>query len=394
MKRESLHHLRQHLPQRWPMLWVLAASLLVLTLFAAVFEIDQAVRAQGQIIPGARTQVIQAVDGGMLTALHVKEGDSVKAGQKLAELEADRAQAGFSQSQAELASKHIAVIRARAELAGTAPRYANEYLVYPDFIAAQQGIYRQRKQSLDEELAVLKQSMKLAQEELGMNQRLYQDGDISQSEVMRAQRQVLDLQSRMAGTKNKYLQDTRTELVKLEDDLSTSRYKRDEKENILKHTDLTAPTDGVIKLVRISTVGGVLKPGDELMQISPVDDELLVEIKVNPADVGLLKTGLPTTLRLDAFDSSIYGNLHGTLRYISPDTLSEQGSNGQSLVYYRALVAIDWQVTQKQGSSRIAPKDIKPGMMATADVLTGTRSILTYLFKPISRAFSGALAQR
>ncbi len=378
----------------FPMLWVLTGTLLLLTLFAAFFDIDQAVRAQGQVIPGARTQVIQAVDGGMLTALHVREGDSVKAGQKLAELEPDRAQAGFAQSEAEVASKRIALVRARAELAGHVPSYGKEHRTYADFIDAQMGIYRQRKQSLDEELAVLQQGMRLAQDELGMTERLYKNGDISQSEAMRAQRQVLDLQSRINGAKNKYFQDSRAEVVKLEDELSASRYKRDERKSVLKHTDLASPTDGIVKLVRVNTVGGVLKPGDELMQISPVDDELLVEIKVNPADVGLLRTGLPVTLRFDAFDSSIYGNVKGTLRYISPDTLTEQGPSGQSQTYYRAQVAIDWAATQQQNASYIQPKDIKPGLTVTADVLTGQRSILNYLIKPVSRAFSGAMTQR
>jgi len=380
--------------RRFPILWVLAGTLVLLTLFAAFFEVDQAVRAQGQVISGARTQVIQAVDGGMLTALHVKEGDVVKRGQTLANLEPDRAAAGFAQSEAEVASRRIALIRAQAELAGKAPVYGPEFASHPDFISAQVGIYHQRKQSLDEELVVLAQAMGLAQEELGMTQRLYQKGDISQSEVMRAQRQVLDLQQRISGIKNKYSQETRAEVAKLEDELSTSRHKRAERQSILKHTSLVSPADGIVKLVRINTVGGVLKPGDELLQISPVDDELLVEIKVNPVDVGLLRTGLPVTLRFDAFDSSVYGIAIGRLRYISPDTLSEQGPNGQSVTYYRAQVALDWPATQQHGSQRIQPADIKPGLTATADVLTGTRSILNYLIKPISRAFSGALTQR
>lgn len=382
------------LNRSFPILWLLAGVVLILIGFAAFTEIDQAVRAQGQVIPGGRTQVIQAVDGGMLTALHVREGDQVKTGQKLAELEPDRAQAGYAQSEAEVASKRIALIRARAELTGSAPIFGKSFQGYPYFIDAQLGIYRQRKQSLDEELNVLTQAMSLALDDLAMNQRLFANGDISQSEVMRAQRQVLELQARINGAKNKYLQETRAEVAKLEDELSNSRFKRDERQSILKHTDLVSPTDGIVKLVRINTVGGVLKPGDELMQISPVDDELLVELKVNPADVGLLRIGLPVTLRFDAFDPSIYGNVRGYLRYLSPDTLTEQSPSGQSQAYYRAQIVIDWAATQAQSKSRIQPQDIKPGLTATADVLTGTRSILNYLVKPVSRAFSGALTQR
>lgn len=379
---------------RFSMLWLLTGIVALLAAFAAVFEIDQGVRAQGQVIPGSRTQVVQAVDGGMLVALHVREGDAVKAGQKLAELEPDRARAGYAQSQAEVASKTIALIRARAELAGREPSWGKRELAWPSYIEAQQGIYRQRKRSMEEELSVLQDSLRLAGEELEMHRRLFSSGDISRSEVMRAERQVLDLQSRLSGVRNKYFQDTRIELARLEDELTASRNKLDERHNVLLHTDLVSPVDGVVKVVRITTLGGVLKPGDELMQISPVDDEMLVEIKVNPADVGQLQSGLPVSLRLDAFDSSLYGKLSGTLRYISPDTLTEQGATGQTQTYYRAQVAIDWDAHATFADQRIRPQDIKPGMTATADVLTGQRSLLHYIAKPVTRAFSGALMQR
>ncbi len=381
--------------RHFPMLWLLTGIVSLLVAFAAVFEIDKSVRAQGQVIPGSRTQVVQAVDGGMLIALHVKEGDRINAGQALAELEPDRAKAGFSQAQAEVASKEIGLIRARAELSDDSPRYSQEYQqAWPQFIDAQMGIYHQRKRSLEEQLSTLSEALGLAQDELAMSERLYQSGDISKSEVMRAQRQVLELQARLYDIRNKVFQEIRTEVARLEDELSASQHKLAERKNVLEHTLLVAPMDGVVKYVRITTVGGVLKPGDELMQISPVDDELLAEIKVNPADVGDLRQGLPVSLRFDAFDSSIYGNLHGVLRYISPDTLSEQGSNGQEQVYYRGLVAISWPTVEAQGEHRIRPQDIKPGMTATADVLTGKRTILYYLAKPIVRAFSGALTER
>jgi adhesin transport system membrane fusion protein len=385
---------KSHQRKRFPMLWLVAVVVTILLGFAALFEIDQTVRAQGQVVPGIRTQVIQAVDGGMLTAIHVHEGDTVKAGQKVAEFEPDRAQAGAAQSRAEVDSKRIALIRARAELAGTTPVLVKESAANPEFVAAQLGYWQQRKRGLEEELSVQRDGLKLANDELAMTQRLFASGDISQSEVMRAQRQVLDIQSRINGVRNKYFQDTRQEVTKLEDELANSRYKLDERSSILQHTDLVAPTDGVVKYVRITTLGGVLKPGDELMQVSPVDDELLIELKVNPSDVGQLTVGLPVSITFDAFDSSLYGKVLGTMRYLSPDTLTDQGPNGQSMTYYRAQIAPDWKKTAGQAVNRLKAAQLKPGMTATADIRVGQRTILYYLAKPIIKAFSGALSER
>jgi adhesin transport system membrane fusion protein len=379
---------------RMSLLWLLTGAVFVLVVFSAIFEIDQGVRAQGIVISGARTQVIQAVDGGMVVALHVREGDRVKAGQKLAELEPDRAQAGYKQGKAEVASKQIALIRTQAELAGKKPDFSKYNKNWKSFVEAQQGIYQARKKSLDEDISVLKDTLRLGKEEYEMNKRLFQNGDISRSDVMRAERQLLDTEAKINAARNKYFQDTRMEQAKLEDELSANRHKLEERQNVLEHTDLASPMDGVVKLVKVTTVGGVLKPGDELMQISPLDDELILEIKVNPSDIGQLRTDLPVSVRMDAFDSSIYGKLDGTLRYISPDTLSEQGSNGQSTTYYRAQVVLNWPKDKKPGANHIRAQDIKPGMTATADVLTGQRSILFYLIKPMTRAFSGALLQR
>ena len=380
--------------RRVSLLWWLVAFVIAMVGFAAVFEIDQAVRAQGQVITDSRTQVVQTVDGGMLTALYVREGDQVRAGQALAEFERDRALANYNQAKAEVASRSIAIIRAQAELTEQSPDFSAYQQAWPTFVAVQQGIYTQRKRGLDEEVMVLNAQLRLARQELTMSQNLQKNGDISQTEVMRAEREVLDLQARINAANNKYFQDSRLELAKLQDDLSASENKRLERENILNHTQLVAPMDGVVKFVRITTLGGVLKPGDELMQISPLDDELLVEIKLNPMDVSQVAVGLPVTLGFDALDPTIFGKVPGQLRYISPDTLNEQGSNGQETTYYRAIVAIDWTQHQQQRLQLIQAQDIKPGMTATADVLTGKRSLLHFIFKPITRAFSGALIQR
>jgi adhesin transport system membrane fusion protein len=366
-------------------------GLAVFLAWATLSDVDQTVRAQGQVVPLARTQVIQVADGGVLSRILVQEGQSVKAGQTLAVLERERSNAAFEEKRAHDAALALALTRARAEAGGQAPQFGSQYKEYGDFIATQQALYEQKKRSLHEETAALQQSLDMAQEELRMNEDLFKTGDTSRVEVMRARRQVTELQGRLSATKNKYLQDARQEAAKLADELSSSRYRLEEQKSILDHTTLTAPVDGIVKYMKVTTIGGVLRAGDELMQISPTGGEMVVEVKVNPADIGQLHPGLPAFVKLDAFDYSVYGNLVGTLNYISSDTLTEQGANGQAATFYRARVRID---PQAQTNPRLAALALKPGMTATVDLRTASRTVLQYLAKPVFKAFSGAMNER
>jgi adhesin transport system membrane fusion protein len=366
-------------------------GLAVFLAWATLSDVDQTVRAQGQVVPLARTQVIQVADGGVLSRILVQEGQSVKAGQTLAVLERERSNAAFEEKRAHDAALALALVRARAEASGQAPQFGSQHKEYGDFIATQQALYEQKKRSLHEESAALQQSLDMAQEELRMNEDLFKTGDTSRVEVMRARRQVTELQGRLSATKNKYLQDARQEAAKLADELSSSRYRLEEQKSILDHTTLTAPVDGIVKYMKVTTIGGVLRAGDELMQISPTGGEMVVEVKVNPADIGQLHPGLPAFVKLDAFDYSVYGNLVGTLNYISSDTLTEQGANGQAATFYRARVRID---PQAQTNPRLAALALKPGMTATVDLRTASRSVLQYLAKPVFKAFSGAMNER
>jgi adhesin transport system membrane fusion protein len=306
-------------------------------------------------------------------------------------LERERSNAAFEEKRAHDAALALALVRARAEASGQAPQFGSQYKEYGDFIATQQALYEQKKRSLHEESAALQQSLDMAQEELRMNEDLFKTGDTSRVEVMRARRQVTELQGRLSATKNKYLQDARQEAAKLADELSSSRYRLEEQKSILDHTTLTAPVDGIVKYMKVTTIGGVLRAGDELMQISPTGGEMVVEVKVNPADIGQLHPGLPAFVKLDAFDYSVYGNLVGTLNYISSDTLTEQGANGQAATFYRARVRID---PQAQTNPRLAALALKPGMTATVDLRTASRTVLQYLAKPVFKAFSGAMNER
>lgn len=263
-------------------------------------------------------------------------------------------------------------------------------MAYPEFVQAQQRLYVQRKATLADLTAVLTEAIELAREELAMNQTLLKSGDVSRIEVMRLLRQVSELEGRLSEARNKYLQDARLEVARVEEELSSNRYKLEERRSVLEHTDLTAPVAGIIKYLKVNTVGGVLRAGDELMQISPTESEMVVEARINPVDIGQLKLGLPVQIKLDAFDYSVYGMLLGKLTYLSSDTLVEQAANGQSQSYYRAHVAIN----SLQDNVTLSKVALKPGMTATIDVQTQTRSLLRYLAKPIFKTFGGALNER
>lgn len=375
---------------RLSLILVMAVMFAVFVAWAAWFEIDQTVRAQGSIVTTARTQIIQAADGGVLAEILVQEGQEVKAGQRLAMLERDRTSAAFEESRSKVAALQSALIRARAESTGIKPAFPPELDAYPDFVLSQRRLFEQKRETLRDATGAIQDALKLARQELEMNQALLSSGDVSRVEVMRALRQVGDLDARLSELKNKYEQEARTEVAKLEDELSSQRHRLEERRSVLEHTDMSAPVAGIVKYLRVNTVGGVLRAGDELMQISPTESEMLIEARINPADIGQLDLGLPVQVKLDAFDYSVYGMLTGTLTYISSDTLVEQGANGQSTTYYRARIQLD----RKQTNPMLAKVELKPGMTSTIDIKTKTRSVLRYLVKPVIRTFSGALNER
>lgn len=358
-------------------------------LWAAWFDIDQIVRAQGQVIPQEKTQIIQAADGGVIQAIKVNEGDVVKQGQLLALLESERAQAGVDEVGNRIAGLILSRLRAQAEATGQVPDFGSYNQSHKDLVAAQRSLYQQNMAALKKEVQALADQLVLASNEYTLMQKLYESGDISHVELMRAQRGVIDARQKQQSVEEKFKSDARRELAKIEDEITGQRSKLQERQSVMDHTEIQAPLSGVVKSLRINTVGGVLRPGDEIMQISPTEGGYVIEAKLNPSDIGQLRLGQPVTVRLDAFDYTIYGTLSGELIYLSSDTLMEQGSDGRNQVYYRAKVQVKPQV-----GTRVTLENIKPGMTATVDVLTDKRSVLSYMTKPITRAFSGALGQK
>lgn len=378
-------------PRRVSTMFLLCIGLAIFIAWAVFFDIDQTVRTQGQVIASARTQVIQTVDGGVLAKLNVVEGQVVKAGEVLAVLEKTRAEAGFEESRDRAAALRIALVRANAESRQRAPAFSAELRGYPNFIRAQERLYLLRKRTLDQDLASLSQAVLIAREEVRMHEALLKDGNVSQLEMLRTRRQLIELEGRVTSLSNKYRQDASAEATKLEEDLAAVTSRLDERQSVLDHTTLTSPADGIVKFLRVTTIGGVLRTGDELMQISPSDEQLIIEGKVTPMDIGQLHPGQPVSVKLDAFDYSVYGALDGVLTYVSPDTLSETGPNGQSQTFFRVHVKLNPLQNQNPKANSII---VKPGMTASLDIRTGTRSVMKYIAKPVFKTFSGALSER
>jgi len=363
----------------------------VLIAWAWYFEIDQIVHATGQVIANARSQIVQAADGGVLVEMRVQEGDVVKQGQIIASLEKERAQASYSESFGKVVALRLTVARLQAEIASKDfvpdPKVAK---VYPELVQNQINLYRQRRSGLQEQLKVLNDNIRLAEEELNMNLPLEKLGDISQTDIIRLKRAVNDAKNLSYSSLNKYLQDASAELNKAQEDLNSNEQIAADRQQLLEHTDIIAPATGIVKSIKVTTLGGVVRQGDELLQILPTESDLVIEAKVKPADMADIRSGLESKIKLDAYDYSIFGVMRGLVSYVSADTLSEDTKNGP-LTYYRIKV----NISEKEFKGKMADMiEVRPGMTATVDIRTGRRSILSFITKPITKTVKDSFGER
>ncbi|MEQ1838743.1 MAG: HlyD family type I secretion periplasmic adaptor subunit [Candidatus Nitrotoga sp.] len=372
------------------LIWSSAVAIIGFLIWADWAELDQITRASGQVIASSRNQVIQVPEGGVLSELPVKEGALVKRGQLLARFDKTKAEAGYLESAAKAAALKATVARLNAEVFGGKPKFPPDLEGYPEFRENQLALFNKRRSAVNEEVNALEQSKVLIKEELDMNIPLVKTGDVSRSEILKLRRQVVDIQAQITNRRNKYLQDSQAELSKAQEDLAGVLQIVAQRNEQLGFTEVHSPMDGIVRSVRITTLGGVARPGDEIMQIVPVDGDLIVEAKVTPADIAFIKPGLSATVKLDAYDYSIYGVLKGQVSYISADTLDEDNRNNEQ-PYYRVQIKIREQNLVSKKQERI---EIQPGMTALVEIKTGQKSVLQYLTKPITKTLNESMGER
>ena len=369
---------------------IMAGGLVVILVWASFSKIDQVTRAPARVIAAERTQVIQAPDAGVVTKLHVREGDVVKAGQSLVTLEKERAQAAADDSKAKVAALRITVTRLQAEMYGKPLKFAPDLQPFGDYIRNQTDLYNRRLKAFNEDIGSLQRMLKIAERELQINSELVTTGDVSAAEVLRLQRGAADINAQITNRRNKYFQDTQTEMTKAQEDLNTQQELWRDRSQVLEHTELLAPTNGIVNNIRATTLGAVLKAGDTVLEISPTDGDLIAEAKVSPADIAFIEVGQTAFVKLDAYDSAIFGSLTGKVIYISPDSLTEESRQGPTS-YYRVHVLVKEAEFKGNKSHEI---QMRPGLTATVEIKAQERTVLSYLTKPITKTLGNSLGER
>lgn len=371
-----------------------ALTVLGFILWSLWATLDQVTRAPGQVIPTGRVQVIQSTNGGKISRILVREGDRVRRGQLLMTLDPVQVTAGVDEARARVAGLKTTRARVEAELFDRPLTFPADTQAFPAFVANERALYAKRKAALAGQLAALARMEGLSKQELELNYPLVKTGDVSRSEVLRMERAVSDIAGQRVNIQNRYIQELQAEYTKVNEELVSAEQQLTQRGEVLADTEIRSPVDGIVKNVRLTTVGGVLRAGDEAMQIVPTGAVLLVEAKVPPADIAFIRLGQTASVRFDAYDSAIYGTGAGRVTYISPDTLTEASAaaGAPAQVYYRVHLSVDTRrMRVPNAGDRI---ELQPGMTATAEIKTGEHTVFRYLTKPLLKTMSESMGER
>ncbi|ETX12566.1 hemolysin secretion protein D [Marinomonas ushuaiensis DSM 15871] len=381
-----------HRKKRSLIVWPILIALIAFVVWADRFYIDEVAQASGEVIASSRVQLIQSVDGGVISELNVREGDRVIAGQVLGQLDQTRLSASVGETESRVFALKAKAIRLRAEIIGekvlTFPSDLLER--YQEIALVEKALFQQRRTGIREELRTLQVSVSLAKEEREIVNQLQSTGDVSSSEMLKARESLNAAEAKLINRKNGFLEEASTDLAKVEDELGQSEQVLNRRQQELEDSIFIAKVPGIVKNVSVTTVGGVLRAGEEIMQIIPIDDDRLVEAKIRPEDIARVKKGLPATIRLDPFDYTIYGGIGATVVYVSADTLKEETSNGEEIYYRVHVVPLEQPITTTIGRT----VEMLPGMTAQVSIKTDKRTVMEYLLKPLKKTLSQTFGEK
>ncbi|MEH6519094.1 MAG: HlyD family type I secretion periplasmic adaptor subunit [Halioglobus sp.] len=408
------------------LLYGVAIIVVALVIWAALAKIDEVTRGQGKVIPSKQIQVVGSQDGGIVTEILVKEGDIVKEGQMMVRLDQTRSESTFRENRAEFQALSVKEARLRAvvdktefvpdpELVKVVPRIVNqEIAIYTSSqgelslrvqIAQEQLL--QRREELTEITARERQmarSLELTQRELSKTRPMMASGAVSEIEILRLERQVNELsgerqqaaaqlqrikssiteaERKIEEVELEFVNEVRQELTDTITRMNALEEAGTGLSDRVKQTNVRSPVNGTVKQLYYNTIGGVVLPGKEIIEVVPLDDTLLLEVRIRPKDIAFLIPGQKALVKLTAYDFVVYGGLEGTVEHIGADTVVDEEGNP----FYEVNVR-----TKEPNMGEDKP--IIPGMTVEVDILTGKKTILAYLMKPVLRAKQYALTER
>jgi membrane fusion protein, adhesin transport system len=362
-------------------IWALCALVGIAFVWAFFATLDEVATGTGRVVPSMQEQVIQSLEGGILAKINVRQDDVVKPGQILAQLDPTLTASNVEENAAKYRASLARMARLQAEVNQTPLRFPKELDGYPDLIAKETSLYSERRHGLNEALGWIGQAIGLLRKELATNQSLVAVGASSTVEVVRLQQKLADLELQQTNTKSQYYVQARDDLTKASADVAMLSAAERGKADSLARLTQRSPVRGIVKKIEVSTIGGVIPPGGKLMEIIPLDDQLLIETRIEPRDIAFIRPGQPAKVKITAYDSAIYGELDGKVSSISPDTIQDEAR--PEVHYYRVYVRTTTNYLLNKVGRRF---NITPGMIANVDVHTGQRTVLQYLLKPLNKA--------
>lgn len=427
-------------------IWSLAAFFICFFVWAYFAELDRVTRGQGKVIPSSQVQIIQSLDGGILQDLYVKEGEAVKKGQTLARIDDTRFRSDMAQQNKEVDALRTDIIRLRTELSSILIadvadwkrqiKISKKSLQFSDdlkgnskkLVLRQQDEYNSRINSLENQVAIqaqqikqrqqeikeldskihtLKTSLKLVNRELKLTRPLAEKNIVPEVELLKLERTYNDIKGELSALRLvkpkqqsafeesvlkrreavlKFRTDARAQLNELQSKLSSITEAQVGVQDKVKKALITSPVVGTIKTVHITTLGGVIKPGQVLLEIVPTEDKLLIEAKILPKDIAFIHLGLPAKVKITAYDFTRYGGLDGVVEHISADTTQDEEGNSFYIIRVRTTES-------SMHSKDMQDMPIIPGMMTSVDVMISKRTVLEYILNPILRAREMALRE-
>ena len=351
------------------------------TLWASAAAVDEVTSGQGKVVPAMQDQVVQSLEGGILREILVRADETVTAGQILARLDPIGAGAAVEDVQAKYFARLATIARLSAEVDEAAIAFPDALAGQDALIAHEEALFTARRDAFHRARDLIGRSRALTEDELARARHLRESGAASQAEVTRLERDLLQLEMQQDDLERDYFVKGRETLVQLRAEAASLAAELTAKQDQLDRQNIASPVTGIVKDVVVTTEGGVLPPNGALMTIVPLEDELIVEARIQPEDIAFIHPGLRATIKISAYDYAIYGALEGEVVSVSPDSIRDEVDPQQQ--YYRVYVAAeDFSLSNANGTRF----PITPGMVATVDIHTGARTVLQYLLKPLNRA--------